>query len=260
MRQDVEEEVGGLVELEHHRPGEADVDRVREQSDDDIGAGDAEEDELDGDPRIVRPHSDSEESVRVLLVVVDEIVFGELPPELTISEGLQHFRMRSRPDARQGGHSEEPGGHDDEVPTQPIQRQRQADDEEACDSRQSPAGHGGEMIPGAVDDGREPGSFEGIRGDGRDPREILRRRPVELKETSRLLGRQRVPLRQCRQLQPVIAVQLGQQVRIHSSTLSETKLGHLRRDERLTACSGRNARLGAGNARPGTQRYDTMVG
>src|SRR5699024_1449375 len=38
VRQDVEEEVGATVELEHHGPGETDVDRVREQSGHDIDA------------------------------------------------------------------------------------------------------------------------------------------------------------------------------------------------------------------------------
>src|SRR5699024_5135483 len=48
VRQDVEEEVGATVELEHHGPGETDVDRVREQSGHDIDARDAQQHELDG--------------------------------------------------------------------------------------------------------------------------------------------------------------------------------------------------------------------
>ena len=78
------------------------------------------------------------------------------------------------------------------------------------------------MVAGTVDDRGEPGGFERVRGDGHDPREILRRRPVEVEEPCRLIGGQRVLLRQCRQLLPVIAMQLGQKVRIHASTLSET--------------------------------------
>src|SRR5699024_11782464 len=65
VRQDVEEEVGATVELEHHGPGETDVGRVREQSGHDIDARDAQQHELDGDPGIVRPHAQDRKSTRL---------------------------------------------------------------------------------------------------------------------------------------------------------------------------------------------------
>ena len=196
MRQDVEEEVGATVELEHHGPGETDVDRVREQSGHDIDARDAQQHELDGDPGIVRPHAHGEEPVRVLLVVVDEVVFGELAAELPIAEGLEHLRVRPRPDPGHHGHGEEGERHDGEIPAQSVQRQRQADDEEPRQPRQSPAGHGGQVVAGAVDDGGQACGFERVGGHGHDSRQVLRSGTVEVEEPSRLLRAQGVLLRQ----------------------------------------------------------------
>ena len=97
VRGDVEEEGVGLVVGEHDRGRDAEVLRVLQDHPGHPHAEDAEGHALRGDPRVVRPHRARERRRRVLGVVRDEALVGELPQLGLGADRREHARIAADP-------------------------------------------------------------------------------------------------------------------------------------------------------------------